>query len=222
MRACYFAPTTWAFWRVLITCFCICCLLGHALELPYCSSMDALFDIVEDDYAVFIDPWYVPYWVYGFGALGMTFVLEPLKERIIARKKTLAGALVEMFVIAVFLSMAMELAFGLLVNQPDATGTYPYWDNSTLPLNILQQAWLVNDVFIGFAAMVYLWVIFPFVSAGYSALGPRRAHRLRARHHVLPGLLHRDRVLSAGVGAGGSGRPLQLCVRRAGRAGPLP
>ena len=23
--------------------------------------------------------------------------------------------------------------------------------------------------------MVYLWVIFPFVSAGYSALGPRRA-----------------------------------------------
>ncbi|MDY2722974.1 MAG: hypothetical protein SOV20_04015, partial [Coriobacteriales bacterium] len=60
-------------------------------------------------------------------------------------------------------------------NQPDATGTYPYWDNSTLPLNILQQAWLVNDVFIGLAAMVYLWVIFPFVSAGYAALGPRGA-----------------------------------------------
>ena len=131
-----------------------CRLAGHALELPYCSSMDALFDIVEDDYAVFIDPWYVPYWVYGFGALGMTFVLEPLKERIIARRKTLAGALAEMFVIAVFLSMAMELAFGLLVNQPDATGTYPYWDNSKLPLNVLQQAWLVNDVFIGFAALV--------------------------------------------------------------------
>lgn len=175
MRASYFAPTTWAFWRALITCFCICCLLGHALELPYCSSMDALFDIVEDDYAVFIDPWYVPYWVYGFGALGMTFVLEPLKERIIARRKTLVGALAEMFVIAVFLSMAMELAFGLLVNQPDATGTYPYWDNSKLPLNILQQAWLVNDVFIGLAAMVYLWAIFPFVSAGYAALGPRGA-----------------------------------------------
>ncbi len=145
------------------------------MEMAYCGAMDSLFGIVEDDYAVNVDPWFVPYWVYGFGAVGMTLFLEPFKERILSRRKTFWGALLEMFAIAVFLSMAMELGFGLLINQPDATGHYPYWDNSQLPLNVLQQAWLVNDVFIGLAGMVYLWFIFPAVSILLSNLEGVRA-----------------------------------------------
>ena len=174
----HFAPRTWRFWCSVIVCFCLCCYLGHALEVPYCTAMDALFGIVDADYAVFNDPWYVPYWVYGFGALGMTFLLEPLRSRIVARRRTFLGALAESFLLAVLLSMALELVFGLLVNQPDANGVYPYWDNSQLPGNILQQAWIVNDLFIGLAATVYLWGIFPLVSALFARLHPLTGNML--------------------------------------------
>lgn len=166
----FFKPKELQFWRTLIVCFCLCCLLGHFMEMAYCGAMDSLFGIVEDDYAVKVDPWFVPYWVYGFGALGMTVFLEPFKQHILSKRKTIWGALLEMFAIAVFLSMVMELGFGLLINQPDATGHYPYWDNSQLPLNVFQQAWLVNDVFIGLAGMAYLWLIFPLVSIGLNKL----------------------------------------------------
>lgn len=159
----YFKPKTWAFWRSLITSFCILCILGHWLEGGYCLIMNSLFGIVEPDYAIWIDPWYHPYWVYGFGAIFMTLFIEPLKESFILKRKTLWGALLQTFVITVILSMLMELIFGLLINQPDEFGEYPYWDNSELPLNILGQAWLVNDFFIGFGAVVYVWLVYPLI-----------------------------------------------------------
>lgn len=160
----YFAPKSLRFWCATFVVFCLCCLLGHALEYPYCLTMDALFGIVDDDYAVFVDPWYVPYWVYGFGALGMTLLLEPVRGWALSRRKTTGGALLETFVLAVLLCAVLETSFGLIINQPDAAGVYPFWDNSQLPGNILQQGWIVNDLVIGTVAMVYLWVIFPLVS----------------------------------------------------------
>ena len=36
--------------------------------------------------------------------------------------------------------MAMELAKGFLLNQPDAADNYPPWNNSQLPGNLLGQA----------------------------------------------------------------------------------
>lgn len=168
----YFAPRTWSFWRSLIVCFCLMCIVGHWLEIPYCFFMDLFFGIVEDSYAVLTDPWYHPYWVYGIGAVLMTLIVEPLKERIILRRHNLGLALLESFVVVVLLSMVIELVVGWLVNQPDAAGVYPYWDNSQLPLNIFGQAWLVNDVAIGLVAMIYVWIIFPLVCEGFSRLRP--------------------------------------------------
>ena len=176
LRTTFFKPKTWAFWRALILACSLCCLLGHWLEIPYCSIMNAAFGIVADDYAVITDPWFVPYFVYGYGAGAMTFLLEPIKERILARRKTIWGALLEMFVLTVAIAAVMETGFGLILNQPDATGTYPFWDNSQLPLNILGQGWLVNDIFIGIAAMFYLWVVFPAVSIELDKLGGKRAN----------------------------------------------
>jgi len=66
----------------------------------------------------------------------------------------------------------MELTMGLIVNQP-VNGVYPYWDNSKLPLNIFGQAWLVNDIFIGLASMIYIWIIFPLIHATYERLSKR-------------------------------------------------
>lgn len=165
----YFKPSTWAFWRALIFCFIICNLIGHWLEIPYCNFMSR-FGIVDPEYAALNDPWYVPYFVYGLGAFAMTMILEPLKERFLARRKTIAGAVLETFFIMMFISMVLELTFGLIVNQPDANGVYPYWDNSQLPLNVGGQAWLVNDFFIGLMASVYVWLIFPAVNILFEKL----------------------------------------------------
>ena len=175
-----FAPTTWAFWRNNIMCFCINSVLGHCLESLYCKIMDKCFGIIDDTYAVKFDPWYHPYWVYGFGGAAMTFIFEPIKERILERHKSLSGAMLETYAIAVLAAMGMELGFGLLVNRPDEDGNYPYWDNSKLPLNIFKQAWLVNDLVIGAVAVVHVWLGYPLLCKGMSRLSERAANTVFA------------------------------------------
>lgn len=109
----------------------------------------------------------------------MTFVLEPLKEKMILRRKNLIGALIQSFIIIVVLVAALELVIGLLINQPDAiTGEYPYWDNSQLPGNILEQAWIANDIAIGIVAMLYIWVIFPLICRVMTSVLPRATHAI--------------------------------------------
>lgn len=172
----YFKPRTWAFWRSLIVCFFVFSIVGHWLEIPYCIFMEHFFGIVSHDYAIWYDPLYKPYWVYGIGAVAMTLVIEPFKERIIQRCSTIRGALLETFVFTTILSMLLELGIGLIINQPDATGTYPFWDNSHLPFNIMGQAWLVNDVIIGLVATLYVWVLYPLVCEAFMHLSPRAAN----------------------------------------------
>ncbi|RSX55942.1 putative ABC-transporter type IV [Bifidobacterium dolichotidis] len=163
----YYQPRTWFFWRTLIVCLAVFSLVGHWLEIPYCTAMNNMFGIVSDDYAVWHDPWFVPYWVYGIGAVAMTLIVEPLKEWIIRRRKTLGGALLESFIIMVALAAVLETGIGLIINQPDAQGVYPFWDNSVLPGNILNQGWIVNDFFIGIVAMVYVWLLYPLICQAF-------------------------------------------------------
>ncbi len=174
----YFAPKTWGFWRSVIASFCIFTIVGHWLEIPYCMFMDYFFGIVADDYAVWTDPWYHPYWVYGFGSVAITFLIEPLKESIVKRRRTLAGALLETFITCVTIAAMLELVIGLMINQPDSTGKYPFWDNSGLPFNIFGQAWLVNDIVIGFVAVIYVWVLYPLVCEGFILLKSERKANL--------------------------------------------
>jgi uncharacterized membrane protein len=172
----YFAPRTWEFWRTLIVCLCVFSMVGHWLEIPYCLFMDHLFGIVPDEYAVWNEPLYMPYWVYGIGAVVMTLVVEPLKELLITRTNKLRTAFLLSFILMVLLAMFLEWGIGVLINQPDASGVYPFWDNSQLPLNIGGQAWLVNDVVIGAVAMLYVWVLYPLLCNFFAARSPRAAH----------------------------------------------
>ena len=89
--ACFFHPRKRWFWQALVTSFCACCLIGHWLEFPYCWMTNSLFGIVDSDYALYIDPWFHPYWCYGFGALGMTLVLEPAKDWLLTLPTAEAG-----------------------------------------------------------------------------------------------------------------------------------
>lgn len=154
-----YAPDTWAFWRNLAVYFCTFSVVGHWLEIVYCSFMQ-LFGIVDADSLVWDDPWY-PFLVYGVGVAVCAILLAPLKERLIQHRRTLWGAAVQFFIITVIVCMLMELAMGFMLNQPNAAGVYPLWDNSDLPLNILEQAWLVNDLVLGIVAMFYTWVAYP-------------------------------------------------------------
>ncbi len=171
-----YAPKTWPFWRNNIMLFCVDNVLGHCLESLYCKVMDKCFGIIDDSYAVKFDPWYHPYWVYGFGGLAMTLIFEPLREGMLARHRSMSGVVLETYVIAVLAAMGMELGFGLLVNQPDENGNYPYWDNSKLPLNICKQAWLVNDLVMGTVAVVRTWVTYPLFCKAMSRLSQRAAN----------------------------------------------
>lgn len=154
-----YAPDAWAFWRNLALYFCLFSILGHWLEIAYCSFMN-LFGIVDADSLVWADPLY-PFLVYGIGATVCSLVLVPLKTRLVERCPKLFDAGVRFYFITVLVCMLMELAMGFLLNQPNAAGEYPLWDNSELPFNILKQAWLVNDLALGAVAMLYTWVIYP-------------------------------------------------------------
>lgn len=173
-----YAPDVFQFWRNLAVYFCVFSVVGHWLEIPYCMFMDQ-FGIVDDDSLVWDDPMY-PFLVYGVGTLVCSLLLVPLKMRIIERRKTLAGAALEFFVIAVVVCMVMELGMGLMLNQPDAAGEYPLWDNSQLPLNILGQAWLVNDTGLGGIATLYTWLFYPLCNKGMAQLRPTVANALAA------------------------------------------
>ena len=147
------------FWRNLAVYFCVFSVAGHWMGIAYCSFMD-LFGIVDEDSLVWADPLY-PFLVYGVGVAVCAIVLVPLKERLLARRRTRRGAGAEFYLIAVAACLVMELVMGLLLNQPNELGEYPLWDNSVLPLNVLGQAWLVNDLALGAVAMLYTWAVYP-------------------------------------------------------------
>lgn len=155
-----YAPDAWVFWRNLALYFCAFSVIGHWIEIVYCLIMDAMFGIVDPHSLVWDDPMY-PFLIYGIGAAICALVLVPLKERLIQNRNTLWGAALQFFVVTVFVCMLMELAMGFMLNQPDATGDYPLWDNSQLPFNIFSQAWLVNDLALGALAVVFTWGIYP-------------------------------------------------------------
>ena len=172
----YFEPHTIGFWRNLLVYLFLFSMVGHAMEIPYTSIMDALFGIVEEDYAANVDPWYLPYWVYGIGAVALTLIMVPMKIRILKHRKTLWGACLQFFAYAVILCAILETVMGLIINQPDEFGVYPFWDNSVLPLNILEQGWIVNDLFLGLVSVLYVWVLFPLCQKAFKLMGEKWAN----------------------------------------------
>lgn len=161
-----YAPDAFAFWRNQAIYFCFFSVAGHWMEIVYCSFMN-IFGIVDPDSLVWDDPMY-PFMVYGFGVLVCALLLVPLRIQLVKRRKTMWGAALEFFIITVLVCMVMELGMGLMLNQPDAAGNYPLWDNSQLPGNILGQAWIVNDIGLGAVAMLYTWVIYPLCQKALS------------------------------------------------------
>ena len=151
-----YEPGSFAFWRNLAVYFCVFSVLGHWMEIVYCSFMN-VFGIVDADSLVWDDPIY-PFLVYGVGVVVCALVLMPLKTALVARRATLVSAGIQFFAV---------------------TGEYPLWDNSQLPFNILGQAWLVNDLALAAVAMLYTWIVYPLCQKALGKL-PLRVMNLLA------------------------------------------
>ncbi len=153
---------TFEFWRNMAVHFCLCSIVGHWLEFVWCSFCNNVFGIAPPSGESFADPFY-PFCVYGIGACLCALALTPIVEMLCRRRKSVIVALIQFYVICVITCMLAELIMGLLMNQPNAEGVYPLWDNSQLPLNILKQAWLPNDIILGLVAVTYTCAVYPAV-----------------------------------------------------------
>ena len=168
----------WSFWRNQAVYFCCCSVIGHWVEIAYCTFM-RLFGIYDPESLVWDDPFY-PFIVYGVAVVVCAIVLVPLKNLLVRSVNSWALAVCLCFACSTVVCLLMELGMGFLLNQPDVFGIYPLWDNSDLPLNILSQAWLVNDLFLGAAATFYIWLLYPLFQAGMAKPPSRWANALAA------------------------------------------
>ena len=166
------------FWRNLALYFCVLSVIGHWIEIPYCLFMDQ-FGIVDPESLVWDDPFY-PFLVYGVGATVCSVALVPVRDELRSRCKGRFSAVTSFFVIATVACMLMELVMGFMLNQPNALGVYPLWDNSELPLNVLGQAWLVNDLTLGAVATLYTWVVYPAAERALDRIRPQSLDRIAA------------------------------------------
>ena len=143
---------TWPFWRTMIIFFCVFSVLGHLIEYPYCWLGMTFFDSVDPTDEVLANP-FKPFFVYGIGVVLCCVFLEPLRAYLLKKFDSPVQALGVFYIIS-------ELTQGFLQNQP-VNGVYPLWDVSDHPGNILGQAWIVNDIFIGLLITVMVWVVLP-------------------------------------------------------------
>ena len=166
---------TWPFWRNMIVYFCVFSLIGHLIEWPYCAIGAAFFNSVDWSDEVLANP-LKPFMVYGIGIVMCAIFLAPFKDDLLARRKKRWQALLEFFVLAVILGMIMELVQGFTQNQP-VDGVYPLWDVHDYPGNILGQAWIVNDLFLGAVFTFATWHIYPMCEKRIAQIPPKHANK---------------------------------------------
>lgn len=165
----------WDFWRNMTVHFCICSLVGRWIETPWCIFCLHAFGIYDPDSLVWGCQFY-PFCVYGVGAVVCIIVLTPLADWLLSRFKHAWQAGLAFYLICAVVTMGMEIGMGLLLNQPDAQGNYPLWDNSVLPFNVLDQAWLPNDIMLGLVAFLYTWTFYPLCERILTAMGNKRTN----------------------------------------------
>ena len=165
---------SWPFWRNMIIYFCAVSVIGHLLEYPYCWLGMTLFDSVDPNSEVLSNP-FKPFFVYGVGIVLCAICLEPLRKSLLEHCRNPYTALIVFYIISVFIGMAFELTQGFLQNQP-VNGVYPLWDVHDHPGNILGQAWIINDIFIGLLITLIVWVVLPMLNAFMNRIPDRTAN----------------------------------------------
>ena len=158
----YFQPRTWGFWRNLIIYFCVFSVVGHWMEAGYCTLIRfGLIPGIYDPNSQIWHDWLYPFCVYGFGAVACVLVLFPIKNLLQRRFRGHAVPLALSFVANALVCTGIELAMGLMLNQPLPDGTLPLWDYRDMFCNFMGQVCLQNALAFGFVATLMTWVIYP-------------------------------------------------------------
>ena len=165
----FFKPKTWPFWRNLIIYFCIFSVVGHWLEALYCTFIrfGILPGIYDPNSQIWSD-WLYPFVVYGVGAVACVLLLFPIKMALDKKLKSQAMSLAISFTINALVCTLIELAMGLMLNQPDASGAYPLWDYSDMFMNFMGQVCLQNAVAFGLVATLMVVLIYPSLEQAIS------------------------------------------------------
>lgn len=159
-----FQPKTWRFWRNLIIYFCIFSIVGHWMEAGYCTliKFGIIPGIYDPNSGIWRD-WFYPFLVYGFGASACILIFYPVKSWLQEKFKGQAiVALILSYLFNAFVCTLIELAMGLMLNQP-VNGVYPLWDYSNMFGNFMGQICLQNAVAFGAVATLLTWVLYPLM-----------------------------------------------------------
>jgi len=170
-----FRVTCANFWKRVITYTLLMAVVGHLIENVYTGIgfLIGSFEVSDPNY---VDIWLrplKPMWVYSVCTLFFFFIIIPLKEQIHKRLRSKVLNIIAVFVAAFAIAFLTELIMGLLLNQPNELGIYPLWDFTSYNWTVLNQAYLVNDLW--YAALITLcaFFIFPLLEHRLAKLKPR-------------------------------------------------
>lgn len=165
----FFRPRTWPFWRNLIIYFCVFSVVGHWLEALYCTFIRfGIIPGIYDPNSQIWSDWLYPFVVYGVGAVACVLLLFPIKMALDKKLRSKALSLAISFAINALVCTLIELAMGLMLNQPDASGTYPLWDYSDMFMNFMGQVCLQNAIAFGLVATLMVVFIYPSLEQAFS------------------------------------------------------
>ena len=166
----FFQPKTWAFWRNLIMYFCVFSVVGHWMEAGYCLFIKwGLIPGIYDPNSQIWSDWLFPFCVYGVGAVCCVLLFYPVRLFLQAKIKTPVVPLLLSFAWNALVCTGIELAMGLMLNQP-VNGVYPLWDYSNMFCNFMGQVCLQNAMAFGLVATLMTWVIYPALENGLGRL----------------------------------------------------
>lgn len=151
------------FWKRVITYTVLMAVVGHLIENVYTGIGFHVgsFTINDPNY---VDIWLrplKPMWVYSVCTIFFFFLIIPLKEQIHKRVRSKSLNIVAVFTAAFLIAFLTELVMGLLLNQPNEFGVYPLWDFTGYDWTVLNQAYLVNDLWYAVLITVCAFVVFP-------------------------------------------------------------
>ena len=154
-------PRTWSFWRSMIIYFCLFSIVGHWMEAAFCLLIKyGIVPGIYDPNSQIWSDWLYPFPVYGFGTVACALILYPIKNALQRKIHNGWGPVVASFVVNTLVCSAIELALGLLQNQP-VNGVYPLWDYSNMFCNFMGQICLQNSLAFGAVATLMTWIIYP-------------------------------------------------------------
>ncbi len=174
-----FKPRTWPFWRNLLIYFCVFSVVGHWLEAGYCTfiRLGVLPGTYDPNSQIWSD-WLYPFVVYGIGAVACVLLLYPVKSLILAKVKKPFLSLAASFVLNALVCTLIELAMGLMLNQPLPDGSLPLWDYRNMFCNFMGQVCLQNALAFGVISTLMVWAIYPALEKLLSRLPKDGANML--------------------------------------------